>query len=86
MQSESWTTRYWNGRVPLWRSFWLVGVLGQLVMLILATVLGASVVKPVFGHLVAYSLSAAAVVAAAVFASVSVWRSAGNARVNSSER
>ena len=81
MQSESWTTRYWSGRAPLWKSFWLVGVFGQLVMLILATVLGESVLKPVFGHLVAYSVSAVAIVVAAVFASVSVWRSAGNARV-----
>lgn len=81
MQSESWTTKYWSGRAPLWKSFWLVGVLGQLAILILTTVLGELVLRPVFGHLFAYSVSIVAVIATAVFASVSVWRSAGHARV-----
>lgn len=81
MQRESWTTKYWSGRAPLWKSFWLVGVLGQLAVFVLTTVLGGLVLKPVLGHLFAYSVSVVAVVATAVFASVSVWRSAGHARV-----
>lgn len=81
MQREPWTTRYWSGRAPLWKCFWLVGVLGQLAILTLTTVFGELVLTPVFGHLFAYSVSVVVVVATAVFASVSVWRSAGNARV-----
>lgn len=81
MQRESWTTKYWSDRAPLWKSFWLVGVLGQLAIPILTPVPGELVLKPAFGHLFAYLVSVVAVIATAVFASVSVWRSAGHARV-----
>ncbi len=76
---DVWSSRYWNGRAPLWKAFWLVGVLGQ-VLVLLGIGLASWVLRPILSALLIYGFAVLALMAMSVFASVSVWRCAVNAK------
>lgn len=66
---------YWQGRGPLWKVFWLWGVVGSWILaaLFLAAVLGLGISWPL------YLVTAVIMVCYTVWILVSVWRCAENA-------
>jgi predicted permease len=65
----------------LWKAFWLVGLLGQVISLFAIAAVSFFVLRFLLAPLAIYALSVVAFLAAAVFASVSVWRCAPNAKL-----
>lgn len=80
MSKESWISRYWNGHAPLWKAFWLVGLLGQVIASVAAAVMMFAL-RSFIGPLLAYALWTLVILGAAVFACVSVWRNANNTKL-----
>ena len=74
MTSKHLMSRYWHGEEPLWRAFWLWGVLGSW---ILAAIFGAAAAA--FGVTAAlYAITAIVMIVYTVWILGSVWRCAPN--------
>jgi hypothetical protein len=70
--------RCWTGSIKLWQAFWLLGVLGQLLVFIAVAVLMAAFVQSPAQNMITYGFLVLGFIGYAVLASVSIWRSADN--------
>jgi hypothetical protein len=69
----------WKGSAPLWQAFWLCGIGGAIVVLI---VVPSAISAASLAAVPARLLFATSVIAYASFASVSIWRCAGTKDVS----
>ena len=71
-------SRCWAGSARLWQAYWLVGVLGQIIVLALLTVIGMFLWNWPEHTSWFDPFSAVVLLAWMAFASVSIWRCAAN--------
>ena len=71
--------RCWGGSARLWQAYWLVGVLGQFVVLLLLLAIGMLFWQSPQDTLWYDSVCAVVVIVWSVFSGVSIWRCAPNA-------
>lgn len=68
----------WTGRAKLWQAFWLGAILGKVVVLVVAAVLGALLWHGAKDNVLVNILLGSILCSYLIFASVSVWRCAPN--------
>jgi hypothetical protein len=71
-----WLLSYWRGEKPLWKSFWLIWLLGGYINYTLAQFIASQFT--LFGPVASYSLGLILILPFAIFSYVSVWRCAKN--------
>jgi len=71
--------RCWTGTARLWQAYWLVGVLGQFVVMLLWTAVTYPFWRGPQDNWWTYIVGAVLFLAYLIFASVSIWRCAPNA-------
>jgi hypothetical protein len=71
--------RCWQGSARLWQAFWLVGVIGKLILVTVVTLGAFMVAQGPWDGAVTYGLFVPMMAGYLVYASVSVWRCAPNA-------
>ncbi len=78
--SQHFFKRCWRGSAPLWQAFWLIGVLGKLLVITIGF-LGSFMIMGAFQNdALVGVLLAPLLLGYLIFASVSVWRCADNTR------
>jgi len=71
--------RCWHGKARLWQAFWLVGMLGKLLVVTIVTPAAYMLMGVPEEDVLAYVLFAPLFGGYLLFASVSIWRCAPNA-------
>lgn len=79
----SFGARFWSGKAPLWQAFWFCGVAGAIATLIVLSHLGSALSHIGLNHTISSLLLISIVLGYSAFASVSIWRCAGNGEVSS---
>lgn len=77
--SHNFLVRCWKGSAPLWQAFWLCGIGGAIVVLmVVPSAISAASLAAVPSRV----LFASSVIAYASFASISIWRCAGTKEIS----
>jgi hypothetical protein len=71
--------RCWSGTARLWQAYWLVGVLGQLLVMLLLMLVGVLFWHSPRDNIWFNSVCVVVVLVWSVFSGVSIWRCAPNA-------
>src|SRR5437868_14447939 len=72
--------RCWKGHAKLWQAFWLGAILGKVLVLVVVALLGSLLWRGPQDNALVNILLGSVLLSYLVFASVSVWRCAPNAK------
>lgn len=78
--SGNFFVRCWHGNARLWQAFWLVGVLGKLLVVTVATLAAYLLMGAPEEDVLVYLLFAPLLGGYLLYASVSIWRCAPNTK------